>query len=368
MRWPHHHWSDGYVITNHNSRQRNAASLNPGNRLPHSGPGLIEPTLPPTADRKSEACTSAQRGAILHPAAYHQHKNGQGLGRSPIGPEGTVPSSLSCFINKRLIVTDENCTSVGWESESDTDTFEKLQAHIDDHDKRGKKKGCGAWTACGHSVDGRKVHFNRLNCKCWDCRYCGPRRARRYRRAIAEWAGKLGLNRFLTLTLDPKKLNGEDSTKYLKRCFQKLRSLLHRKYGKALTYVCVLEYQKNGNAHLHILLNQRIEIDWLKKKWQAVGGGWNVWITMVTIRRVVNYVSKYFSKELLMSAPKRSRRVTTSRDIYLFEKPSKDVIWSLRRVPIDRLRKIYIDVEGITETFCETAGSLTSFCVVANIV
>jgi hypothetical protein len=165
--------------------------------------------------------------------------------------------------------------------------------------------------------------------------------------------------------LDPKKLNGEDSTKYLKRTWAKLRSLLHRKYGKALPYISVLEYQKNGTAHLHILLNRRIEIDWLKEKWQAVGGGWNVWIEVVRIRRVVNYVSKYFSKDFIRSAPKGSRRVTSSRDIRLLEKPTKDAVWSLIKVAIDRIRLAFNSITS--ETFCETEGILTAFMVAVNV-
>lgn len=90
-----------------------------------------------------------------------------------------------------------------------------------------------------------------------------------------------------------------------------------------------------------------------------------VWIKMVTIRRIVNYVSKYLSKELLMSAPKRSRRVTTSRDVHLFEKPSKDVIWNLLKTTIDRIRKNYVDVFDVK--VCETDDSLTAFSVLANL-
>jgi hypothetical protein len=262
-----------------NSRERDAVRRKSGESVTHSDPGLMEPSIPATADRNSAACVSAGQGAILRPAS-HQHKNGREFeGGAIIGGEAAVP--LSCFINKRVIVTGET----------------------------GRKRGCGAWTVCGVSANGVPNRYFRLNCKCWDCGYCGPRRVRRYRKAIGLWAAKRGLNRFVTLTLDPKKLNGEDSTKYLKRTWAKLRSLLHRKYGKALPYICVLEYQKNGYAHLHILLNRRIEIDWLREKWQAVGGGWNVWIKLVKVRRTVNYVSKYLSKDLILSAPKGSRRL-----------------------------------------------------------
>ncbi|MBS1799671.1 MAG: hypothetical protein JSS95_07590 [Acidobacteria bacterium] len=172
------------------------------------------------------------------------------------------------------------------------------------------------------------------------------------------------MNRFVTLTLDPKKLNGEDSTKYLSRTFAKFRSVLHRKYGKALSYIRVLEYQVNGTAHCHLLLNQFIDIHWLRAEWQAVGDGWNVWISMVEIRNVVGYLTKYLTKDLLLSAPKGSRRITTSRDIHLFEKPKTDSNWELLKGPIDVLRLRFTAV--VNEKFCEIEGSLSAFTVFAN--
>ncbi len=296
------------------------------------------------------------------------------MGQSPISAEGAVP--LTCFIDKRLIVTvddsptDEESSIADLSPEDrecalECDVLEKFKEFTDSHDKRGRKKGCGTWTIRGTAFDAQQQKFIRLNCKCWECRYCGPRRAKRCKHAIAAWAEKLQLNRFVTLTLDPKKLNGEDSTKYLNRTFAKFRSVLHRRYGKALSYIRVLEYQQNGNAHFHLLLNQFIDIKWLRAEWQAVGGGWNVWIKMITIRRIVGYVSKYLSKDLLMSAPKGSRRVTTSRNIRLFEKPKKDAVWKLLKAPIELLRRRFAAVA--TETFCETEGSLSAFTVLANV-
>jgi hypothetical protein len=279
--------------------------------------------------------------------------------------EGALPLPLSCFIYKRLIVTDEPPTPTDRATELDQQARNHLDELVDSHDKRGRKKGCGAWTVRGTALDSKTQRFIRLNCKCWECRYCGPRRAKRCKRSIAAWAEKLQLNRFVTLTLDPKKLNGEDSTKYLNRTFAKLRSVLHRKYGKALSYIRVLEYQQNGNAHFHLLLNQFIDIRWLRTEWQAVGGGWNVWIKMVEIRRIVGYVSEYLSKDLLMSAPKGSRRVTTSRNIRLFEKPKKDAVWELLKTPIEHLRRGFIAI--VNEMFCETDGLLSAFTVLANV-
>ncbi len=352
----------GHELSNSVSRKRDAVRPKSGESVDHSDPGLMEPSIPPTADRNSAARVEGQ-GAILRPAS-HQPKNGRELeGGALIGGAAAVP--LTSLVDKRLIVTSGESGSEDRSSGVDARTLEKFADFVDTHDKRGRKKGCGAWTVRGTSFQAKTQKFIRLNCKCWECRYCGPRRVRRSKRAIAEWAKRLRLNRFVTLTLDPKKLSGEDSTKYLNRTFAKLRTLLHRKYGKGLSYIRVLEYQRNGTAHFHLLLNRFIDIDWLRAKWEAVGGGWNVWIKMVQIRRVAAYVSKYLSKDLLMSAPKGSRRVSTSRDIHLFEKPKGDAVWTLVRASIERLRTGFETV--IAETHCEKEGSLSSFTVLASV-
>lgn len=42
--------------------------------------------------------------------------------------------------------------------------------------------------------------------------------------------------------------------------------------GLKLKYVWVVEFQDNGNAHLHILINQFLPIEVLRKLWVHVGG------------------------------------------------------------------------------------------------
>jgi hypothetical protein len=317
----------------------------------------------PRLKRHVAFCETAAGDVVSLTAGKDEKPFREFEGGALISAEGAVP--LSCFIYKRLIVTDEDSLPTGTASAQERRALEKLGELVDTHNKLGRKKGCGAWTVRGTSFDAKQQQFIRLNCKCWECRYCGPRRAKRCKRAIAAWAEKLQLNRFVTLTLDPKKLNGEDPTQYLNRTFSKFRSVLHRRYGKALSYIRVLEYQQNGNAHFHLLLNQFIDVEWLRTEWQAVGGGWNVWIKMITIRRIVGYLSKYLTKDLLMSAPKGSRRVTTSRDIRLFEKPKKDAVWELLKAPIERLRRGFEVI--VTETYSEIDGLLAAFTVLANV-
>ena len=126
-----------------------------------------------------------------------------------------------------------------------------------------------------------------------------------------------------------------------------MRVYLQRKYGKSITYIRVLEYQKNGNAHFHILIDRFIPQAWIKHAWQAVGGGSHVHITQIRkMRFVAGYLAKYLTKDMLQSAPQGTRRVTTSRTIKLFEKPPGDTQWKLVRLPIEVLRAAYAAVEA----------------------
>jgi hypothetical protein len=58
-----------------------------------------------------------------------------------------------------------------------------------------------------------------------------------------------------TLTLDKKRIpTGVRTDRHLRDCWRKMRVSLSRKFGESVDYVGVLEFQKNGVAHLHLLL------------------------------------------------------------------------------------------------------------------
>ena len=158
----------------------------------------------------------------------------------------------------------------------------------------------------------------------------------------------------LTLTLDPKKLNGEDSTQYINEVFANFRVYMKREFGVSLTYVRILEYQQNGNAHFHILIPRFVRQKWISTVWSTLGGGKIVDIEHVDMHRISQYLSKYLTKEMLLLAPKRARRVTTSRNIKLNVKAASEFNWGLIHIPIDLIYKALIttannvlyDIEG----------------------
>jgi len=166
------------------------------------------------------------------------------------------------------------------------------------------------------------------------------------------------LTRFLTLTLDPKKIQG-NSVSYLRGVFNKFRLYLRRKFGSPIKYIAVLEFQQSGIAHLHVLVDRFIPQNWISESWSALGGGNIVDIRYVDVHRIARYVSKYLTKELLLSAPKRSRRVTTSRSLHLLPKKDSNGSWELFKVSIfhlfsrlsDLARDVQVDEDGVLESF-----------------
>ncbi|MFZ1085715.1 MAG: hypothetical protein WAN35_12185 [Terracidiphilus sp.] len=139
----------------------------------------------------------------------------------------------------------------------------------------------------------------------------------------------------MTLTLDPSKLKkGESAVHHLRKAFNKFREYLRRKYGAPPQFICVLEFTQRGIPHLHILLDRFIEHAWISKTWDNLGGGRIVFIKQVTVRHVARYLSKYLTKELLLSAPKGTRRITNARTIKLFPKFNSGISWELLKESI----------------------------------
>ena len=178
----------------------------------------------------------------------------------------------------------------------------------------------------------------RLNCGSWGCSYCGPRKAKVARQAIRRKAEDLGLRYFLTLTLDPSKLtelqDAKQAVTYLRECFNKFRVYLKRLYGENPSYICVLEFTQKGLPHLHILFDRYISQQWISSAWDTLGGGRIVFIKQVAVAKIAHYLSKYLTKELLLSAPKGTRRITTARSIKLFPKVDSGIAWELLKESI----------------------------------
>jgi hypothetical protein len=150
-----------------------------------------------------------------------------------------------------------------------------------------------------------------------------------YRNKLKKRARKLRKFRFdlkIELTLDPKKFfTLKDEFDFLPPAWNKLRSWFIKRYGK-MEYLRILEIQKKGRPHLHILFSfydddsasyfksfsredkyhKRFMAFYndLKAEWGKIGGG-HIWVKPVKGNlKLVNYVLKYVNKTLDPSALK----------------------------------------------------------------
>jgi hypothetical protein len=246
--------------------------------------------------------------------------------------------------------------------------LDQLQINRDNPPKRlRRKRYCGNSTVSGkrEETPAGEVIVGRVHCKTWACEFCGPKRARRYKRAIREQAEKLKLTRLLTLTLDPKKVQG-DPWRFINEVFADLRVYWKRKFGEAPRYIRVLEFQKNGNPHFHLLIDRFMPYEWIKDRWLAAGGGFMVDVRAVDLHRVSHYLNKYLTKQMLLSAPLWSRRVTASRGIVLLGKGKGN--WQFERdVSIyARWRRALQYCWFITSARQDEEGELEEFSYVTN--
>lgn len=208
--------------------------------------------------------------------------------------------------------------------------------------------------------------YKRLNCKCWRCRVCAEKRAAHLRRTIAETAQTRGLTRLLTLTLDPRSCAPEASVAYIRRCFNKLRTYLKREFGQSISYIAIVEFQKSGYAHMHVLVDRFIAQAWIKSAWRRLGGGSIVDIRWVDVNSVAAYLAGYFGKGFTSERfQQRERRYSSSRDIALTRQVAQGCSWLKLPYPIHAYRARfagalvdeYHDREGVLQWF-RIAGAI----------
>lgn len=182
---------------------------------------------------------------------------------------------------------------------------------------------CGMYKSAKLRVTGNKlleVIFSKIPCNSWCCPVCSVRKAIRLKYWLREIIEINNLERFITLTLDPKKIPVEyqnDTHKYITKLFNHFLTILRRKKypywmesqqkmfyfdlskaNEKLKYVWVIEFQKKThNAHMHILTNQWLPAVVIRKIWEDIGGGTQMRIEPVkSIKGISNYITDYLVK------------------------------------------------------------------------
>lgn len=105
----------------------------------------------------------------------------------------------------------------------------------------------------------------------------------------------------IDLTLDPKRfMRLEDELIFIGKAWAKLRAWLLKRYGY-FEFLRVLEVQKSGRPHLHVLISSipYISHSDLSEIWQKYGGGY-VWVRVINSNvNALWYVLKYVNKTIL---------------------------------------------------------------------
>jgi len=193
-----------------------------------------------------------------------------------------------------------------------------------------------------------------FQCQSWSDADCAASVAKFYRWRIGGWCEVYDLSRFMTLTLDMKKIHNPNnpysaeiiaearsqgmqpgtreykayvSWRYIKESWNRFGTTMRRKYP-GFKYVAVMEphdsektaESQRGVFHIHALVNKYIWKNDLKKYWRRAGGGGTDINQVKDVRRVRWYVTKYITKISTKRPedwPKRARRIFTSRAIMI---------------------------------------------------
>jgi len=197
-----------------------------------------------------------------------------------------------------------------------------------------------------------------FRCGGWRCERCGPRRRNETARSIRRWASDRGLRFFWTFTLpgegDAVRGDPHLSREVVPRMWNRLKAYVEWKTGRRLSFIAVPEPQRDGTCHLHVVTNLYLTHDLMSEAWSRAGGGF-VWVERTDVRKTGAYLAKYLAKGGDERAPwdervtdpatgksrwRGWRRVWTSRDIRLNERPLPSGEWSLVRASPDEWNEV----------------------------
>lgn len=163
----------------------------------------------------------------------------------------------------------------------------------------------------------RSGTYRAYRCESLRCPVCARAASDRLAAKIGSWAAERKLRRFWTFTLDPSRIPGvtwtgaplsvtevHTAVAYLRKLWNKYLTAWRRD-DAALEYIAVLELQKSGAPHLHVLVNGWYSWARMAARWRRMGGGSHVRVNGVRggAEGVTRYMSKYMSKSLPGAAP-----------------------------------------------------------------
>lgn len=182
------------------------------------------------------------------------------------------------------------------------------------------------------------IHKKGLPCNQWGCPRCGPRKVIQVRKLLIEIIRLNKLDRFLTLTLSLSQIPKEYLTpinrtgKYISEMWNRFILTMKRRIKKPIKFVWIKQFQKNGDAHLHLMINRFLPKYLLVYHWNRIHAGY-----IIDIQRAKNleasavYISRYLSMGIQDNGNGVSgflvgeRRYGISRNCIRTEKPPKEI-------------------------------------------
>lgn len=161
---------------------------------------------------------------------------------------------------------------------------------------RTSHKSCGKGFVFLHDDDSGEVKRILLRCHRWSCSICGPRKEIFVRHLALSGRPE----RLITLTLRYDKNFTLHENLARISTYRRLFFRAARKDFRVFEYFWVVELQKNGTPHIHILQRgDYIPKRWIKAHWKAISGSF-----VTDVRRLDSYAggAHEISKYLLKSA------------------------------------------------------------------
>lgn len=134
-----------------------------------------------------------------------------------------------------------------------------------------------------------------LKCKSWTCDKCRVKKAKKYSERTFRLFQGVPHVRFLTVTFDRSR-SLRETWEFAPVAWNRFRTAFTKKYGKT-RFVRVVEPQKDGYPHYHILLDRYIPAGWLTRELKSAGFGPIRDIQLISSRDGFYYVLKYLRKK-----------------------------------------------------------------------
>ena len=159
-------------------------------------------------------------------------------------------------------------------------------------------------------------------CNRWNCKNCGPRKARRLRARLEQ----TNPSRLITLTLRPDpSLTPAEMLQKANRAWSILWRRYRRRFGaKARGYAKIVELTKAGTPHLHIIASVPfIHHRQLSAEWRELTGSYIVDIRVVKKSKGISgYLTSYLTKAL--EVPRGMRKWSAAR-AYVPPEPEREL-------------------------------------------